>query len=182
MTRFEGRVGCRKNLHKHTHLYCAHEHPPAYASPGPHVSPLIMKWPGTVLILLLVCLIGEVTRTHETEPASESKAASWPSLCAHAEDEYHQTWDMHLELDKRRAGGGRAGGAAAGAGVGAAAGAHRYHDPHRNTTSSAATSPPTSSAAPTPTHTYKNGVSSIGITTTLTASIVMLCALVVSMV
>lgn len=185
-----------------------------------------MKWPGTVLALLLVYLIGKVISTHGTETASEAKAASWPSLDAHTGDEHHQTGDVHLELDKRiagggrvggglaggglagggRAGGGRAGGgrvgggAAAGAGIGAgagaAAGAHRYHDPQRNTTSSATTSPPTSSAAPPtssaapptsstapePIHTYDNGVSSIDITTTLTASVVMLCALSVSMV
>ena len=102
-----------------------------------------------------------------------------------------------------RVGGGAAAGAGIGAGAGAAAGAHRYHDPRRNTTSSepasspttsatsptSRTSPPTTSAAfPTSrtssmaTHSAPGGAASIDITTTLTALVVMLCALSLSMV
>ena len=102
-----------------------------------------------------------------------------------------------------RIGGGAAAGAGIGAGAGAAAGAHRYHDPRRNTTSSepassattsaasptSRTSPPTTSAAsPTSrtssmaTHSAPGGAASIDITTTLTALVVMLCALSLSMV
>lgn len=177
-----------------------------------------MKCPDIVLILLLVCLIGEVIPAHEAELASESTGVSEPSLLAYAEDEHHPTSTVRLELDKRRGGiggagrgrigGGRIGGGAAagagiGAGAGAAAGAHRYHDPRRNTTSSepassattsaasptSRTSPPTTSAAsPTgrtssmATHSAPGGAASIDITTTLTALVVMLCALSLSMV
>ena len=121
-----------------------------------------MKCPDIVLILLLVCLIGEVIPAHEAELASESTGVSEPSLLAYAEDEHHPTSTVRLELDKRRGGiggagrgrigGGRIGGGAAagagiGAGAGAAAGAHRYHDPRRNTTSSEPASSATTSAA-----------------------------------
>ena len=102
-----------------------------------------------------------------------------------------------------RIGGGAAAGAGIGAGAGAAAGAHRYHDPRRNTTSSEpASSPTTSVASPTSptsspetsaasptsrtssmaTHSAPGGAASIDITTTLTALVVMLCALSLSMV
>ena len=163
-----------------------------------------MKCPDIVLTLLLVCLIGEVIPAHEAELASESIGVSEPSLLAYAEDEHHPTSTVRLELDKRRGGiggagrgrigGGRIGGGAAagagiGAGAGAAAGAHRYHDPRRNTTSSEpASSPTTSAASPTSrtssmaTHSAPGGAASIDITTTLTALVVMLCALSLSMV
>lgn len=177
-----------------------------------------MKCPDIVLILLLVCLFGEVIPAHEAELASESTGVSEPSLLTFAGDEHHPTSTVRLELDKRRGGiggagrgrigGGRIGGGAAagagiGAGAGAAAGAHRYHDPRRNTTSSepassattsaaspmSRTSPPTTSAAsPTSrtssmaTHSAPGGAASIDITTTLTALVVMLCALSLSMV
>ena len=177
-----------------------------------------MKCPDIVLILLLVCLIGEVIPAHEAELASESTGVSEPSLLTYAGDEHHPTSTVRLELDKRRGGiggagrgrigGGRIGGGAAagagiGAGAGAAAGAHRYHDPRRNTTSSEpASSPTTSAASPTSrtsspttsaasptsrtssmaTHSAPGGAASIDVTTTLTALVVMLCALSLSMV
>ena len=163
-----------------------------------------MKCPDIVLILLLVCLFGEVIPAHEAELASESTGVSEPSLLTFAGDEHHPTSTVRLELDKRRggiggAGGGRigggrvGGGAAAGAGIGAgagaAAGAHRYHAPRKNTTSSEpASSATTSAASPTSrtssmaTHSAPGGAASIDITTTLTALVVMLCALSLSMV
>lgn len=163
-----------------------------------------MKCPDIVLTLLLVCLIGEVIPAHEAELASESIGVSEPSLLTYAGDEHHPTSTVRLELDKRRGGiggagrgrigGGRIGGGAAagagiGAGAGAAAGAHRYHDPRRNTTSSEpASSPTTSAASPTSrtssmaTHSAPGSAASIDITTTLTALVVMLCALSLSMV
>ena len=163
-----------------------------------------MKCPDIVLTLLLVCLIGEVIPAHEAELASESTGVSEPSLLTYAGDEHHPTSTVRLELDKRRGGiggagrgrigGGRIGGGAAagagiGAGAGAAAGAHRYHDPRRNTTSSEpASSPTTSATSPTSrtssmaTHSAPGGAASIDITTTLTALVVMLCALSLSMV
>ena len=163
-----------------------------------------MKCPDIVLTLLLVCLIGEVIPAHEAELASESTGVSEPSLLTYAGDEHHPTSTVRLELDKRRGGiggagrgrigGGRIGGGAAagagiGAGAGAAAGAHRYHDPRRNTTSSEpASSPatrgasPTSRASPVATHSLPGGAASIDVITTLTALVVMLCALSLSMV
>ena len=102
-----------------------------------------------------------------------------------------------------RVGGGAAAGAGIGAGAGAAAGAHRHHGPRRNTTSSEpASSPTTSVASPTSptsfpetsaasptsrtssmaTHSAPGGAASNDITTTLTALVVMLCALSLSMV
>ena len=163
-----------------------------------------MKCQGIVLALLLVCLVGEVRPAHRAELASESTGVSEPSLLTYAGDEHHPTSTVRPELDKRRGGiggvgggrigGGRVGGGAAagagiGAGAGAAAGAHRYHDPRRNTTSSEpASSPatrgvsPTSRASPVATHSLPGGAASIDVITTLTALVVMLCALSLSMV
>ena len=163
-----------------------------------------MKCPAIVLTLLLVCLFGEVIPAQEAVLASESTGVSEPSLLTFAGDEHHPTSTVRPELDKRRGGiggvgggrigGGRVGGGAAagagiGAGAGAAAGAHRYHDPRRNTTSSEpASSPatrgasPTSHASPVATHSLPGGAASIDVITTLTALVVMLCALSLSMV